>query len=1573
VAGPADTEPHASPEVTGDADREHQRALEWYGRELTASWDDRERAARLRYYLAQHLHSRGMDGPAEREFARSADLTAGFRPALRAARHVAEAHGEGERADKLLEQEIGAAQPGADRAALRRRRAALLTERGDLVGATVAWRAAVDEAPSDPAALRGLEDVARRTGNTADLLASLRRQAEVTSDPGWRGLLLGDVAQVAAADDPAAATESTTAALPLTSDPLLLLDLEILCERRGAWTDLCATLRAQLADQSLGPAVTAILEARLGRVLRDRLGRPDEAVEWLARSLRHAPGDVAVAMELQRLAAVHSAHAERQAALTSLCARLSEPQALTAAYYLLGSVRDRSLNDVRGAVAALEKALELTPTHSPSLEAMGRILAQRGDYRRLARMHRDEADRTQDARRQAALLYRAAHVHAHHLDERDAAVTLLMRALHLVPGYGPAIAALERLHGDAGRWRDLATVFEGEASRAADPHRRRVLWEAAGTVCTELLKEPGRAVEAWRRVLAMEPTSLEAIRALARLSARTHRYGELLELSSRELELVHDPRRQVQILERCGEIADQHLGDPSMAAEFYRRAIALEPGSLPSLRALGRLYRALGRYPDLASMHRGELETLSSPERIERLLHELAEIHLRHLHMPAEAAQDLREILKRRPGSVPALDALARLLRSTGPAAELCTVLEQRAEAASDPATRALLLWRAATEREEKLADFAGAAGLRERALALDPSLDDLHTDGSDPARLMERCREALAHEPDGPRRRVLAERLGTLCERTGGNLREAATYYELAASAPGASLWVLRALARVYRQLELRPELARTYDRLAAVTEDAAESASYLLRAAEQRIEHGAFAEAVATCAAARGFPRLRAYALALEETAARRSGDQQLVARALAARAAAAQESDHERAALWTEAGEAWERGSSPAEAEAAYRAALQACPGSVLAHGALARLLRDAGRYDDCAALACQRAEAVAAPSSRARALREAAAIHAGPLGEPDKAAELHRAALLIEPADQWSFSFLAGYFTRRGDDRSLLQLLEARLPHVNGDTEVLSLLVRAADLCLDKLNEPRRGARFLERALEVDPRHRPSLLKLADACFVDRRFDQALALYRRALPLVKDPPELGRIELRIALCLGRRGDLKAALEACERSVHHAPEMVPALDLCSELAMELGEFRTAALAIEGRAAHCAVPAEKIPLLHRLATLCEERLDQTPRAARALEEALALDPLHLPSIAALTGVYTRMGDRAALDRHLRNSARLLRATLDDDPTSDEWLGALGRVLEWMEDVDGATTVGVLRSFIAEREGKAPAAPPRAATRRTPRLKLAQERYDALVVPAGLAPPARALCRAIAPGIAAAFPTSSTRLAAELHEPLPRRHPLRVACDALAACFGSADYDLFVTDSDPRAVCTASLAKPALIVGSALQSAALRGQDLLRIGRALCLIAEGGSITLELPFDRVAVAYAAAIDLVRPGLVADMPPGAAAAVRTEAARLGDVMPRPLRKELKRAGDVWAPTSWSALTTLLEALVDLGNRAGALACGDHRLALDEVTGPPSFAADLPRATLALIRFMTVEAYGGLRRELGWRP
>ena len=49
---------------------------------------------------------------------------------------------------------------------------------------------------------------------------------------------------------------------------------------------------------------------------------------------------------------------------------------------------------------------------------------------------------------------------------------------------------------------------------------------------------------------------------------------------------------------------------------------------------------------------------------------------------------------------------------------------------------------------------------------------------------------------------------------------------------------------------------------------------------------------------------------------------------------------------------------------------------------------------------------------------------------------------------------------------------------------------------------------------------------------------------------------------------------------------------------------------------------------------------------------------------------------------------------------------------------------------------------------------------------------------------------------------------------------------------------------------EPGRIVGGEIR---FDGQDLLRIGRALCLIAEGGSLTLELPLDRVAVAFAAA------------------------------------------------------------------------------------------------------------------------
>jgi tetratricopeptide (TPR) repeat protein len=1561
-------ETHEPPELPGDQHRDHQRTLECYGRELAAAWDDPERAARLRFALSRHLADRGLDGPAERELSRAAELTRTFRPALRAARTFAASRGDEAQVDALLATEIEAAPAGLEKAVLLRSQGLRQLDRGDLLDAENSLTAALAHAARDPGSLRAVEHVGRRAGRPDLVKSGLWAQAEVTTDPAWSALLWSQAARVAHHQgDERAAAEATKAALQVATDTVVLLDLEHLAGARQAWADLADVLDAELRQGGLGPAVAAGLEVRLARVLRDRLERPREAIAALGRALTQAPGDAPAALELCRLAAAHEHHAEHAVALERLAACVHDRPTLAAIRCQLGVLRELRLGDEAGALATLERALQADPTHGPSLAALGRLLTRRCDFARLARMHLEEADRVSDPGRRVGLLHRAAEIQADRLADPEAAVALHLRALHLAPGFPPAVAALERLYGDAGRWRDLASVLEAEAGRASDPRRRRLLWEAAGAVSGDLLQDHGRAIDAWRRVLAIEPTSLGAIRALARLYARTQRFGELCELSQRELDLISDTRRKIQILERCGEIAEQSLGDPEAAIEFYRRALALSPGSLPSLRALGRLYRSLARFGDLAAMHRAQIGVLRSSERIERLLHEIAEIAARHLNDPAAAAQALRDIVQRRPGNTAALAALCAVLRRCGAATELCQALEDSAEAAADPTTRALHLMRAAAEREEKLEDFGRAAALRARALSLDPCLDDLdESDGlSDPPRLLERCRAALLGEAEGPRQRLLAEKIGRLCERTQANPREAVTCFELATTGRDPSPHQLRALARLYRELGRATDLARTYARLASATADAAEAASYSLRAAEVLEAHGDASEAAAACAAARSFARLRPYGLLVEERVARRSTDPRLLAQALLARAQGAGPAEHERSCLLAEAAEAWERAGDPAQAESAYRGALAAAPQGALAHAGLLRLLTSNGRFAEGAALCEERSRVVATPTAKVRALRAAAALYAGPLRDASRAAALCRSALALDPADPWAFSFLTEYYGVHQDERALADLLEARLPHARDHAERVLLLRRAITLTLERLDDRRTAARLLVRLLETESQDVRSLVALADLRFADARFDEALALYRRGLPLCERPAERGRVELQIARCLRRRGDPAAALAACNRALESAPDFVAALELCAELALDLGEHRTAALALEGRAGHSLDPDEKIPLLRQLATLCEERLDEIPRAARALEEALALRPLDLACIEALTGVYTRMGDRAALDRHLRGAARLLRRALDRNPIAPEWLEALGRVLDWMGDRDGASTANAVRAFL----GQAEAAPTRSAARRLlPPRRLTTERYEAHVVPPELTPAARALCRAAAPILASVVEARSTRLAAEVRDPLPRRHPLRRACDGLAQSFGNADYDLYLTDAEPRAIHTAFVGRPALIMGAAFESVALRNVDVLALGRALCLIAEGGAIALEATTDHVVLALAAAVRAVRPGALALIPPGLEKSLRRETERVAEVAARPLKRDLKKVAEFWVPGTFADLVTLVNRLAVLGQRAGLLACGDIRLALADVSAEVAApAAD----ALALIRFALSEEHGSLRRELGW--
>ncbi|HJZ85847.1 MAG TPA: hypothetical protein VKN99_11785 [Polyangia bacterium] len=1572
--------------------------IDVYARELAATpADERKRAALLLYEMGRQWRARDNLPNAAQCFLKAYTLAPEFRPVIRDARRIYRERGDFRLVIKLQDAEARATRPGPERAALLREKGrTLLEHQADRAGAEAAYRAALSEDPTDLAALLSLDRMLETAGDAAALREVLQKIIEVTSDAELQAALWRDIAQLESGrGDIDAALIALLHALTLApGEHAILGDLERLYAARASVTDLCRTLETRLAAAPPGPRAAA-LEARIARLMRDRTQSLPEAADRFRRALGHDPDDYITASEYAHLCEELGRWDEVAWAIERRAQITTDVKVRASLYHRLGVIRAQYLSDPAGAKQALLDSVASLPTFLPALEALGRLLASRGEWQVLLDTQLGEIEAIKDPARRASRLYKAAAILERHIapaangeqtQALERAIELYARAASEAPGYLPAVTALERLYGRTGRFAELIALYEREAKNAPPGPAGAHLYEAMGRLWADRIGDTDKAIECFARVRDLQPQNLPALRELARMYGRAYRFSELVEVCEHEIALVTDPRRKVDLLQRAGELWEDRLLDLDKAAGSYQRALEIAPGFLPALKALGRLHRQKGRWDDLIAMHRAEMALTESPEQITFLLYAMAEIYDDELMRPDDAARTYREILERVPGYLPALTSLETLYEERRDWKELVALREASLEALGDDRSKALVLAQMGSLREERLDDPDGAAQDYARALRLLPEHPSAHAAlvqiyelSGDHAKLADLCARALEHAPGAREHAVIGERLGELWDRHLAGPRKAATYYEAALEAAAGStsapsvppplspVGVLQALAGIYRRLGMARELVRTSERLTDLIQDDAVAAGYRIRAAQLREEHQPALGEVA--------PDLRR-ALELSpghpgaeralERVLRESGQSSELADVLAARLPRAVD-PLERAALLIEIAEARESSGDMADAERSFRDALAVDGRSLLALWGLERLLEASGRFAECAQLALAEVEVLSDPAGQASALERAARLQLSKLERPDLAAPLYAQVLTLDPAHEEAFLELRRFYAAERNWPRLVDLLRMRCAAINDRSEIAHLLGEMADVYTHELGQQRKGMSCLRKALEVDPYDKKALCELARLYDQSEQWAKALTMYNRASAVVDDAAERRRMELRTAELWENLGDLTQALDAYRRVLSRLPDDEEALERASDLAEEVGDALLAARALERRADLATDPVTRVALRKRLAALCEERLEEPERAARALEGALSVDPLDVNTVEKLAALYGQLGDREALGRHLSKAAFTFRAAALAQPLEPAQIHALSRIYHWQKNYQGLFATFSILAYLGAADGSMRAFLHEALARRGPAPGRPLSLFEVQLLPEAARGPARPLWQVLADLLLSIDAREVSRLTPQLGEKVDPGAPISVAIGEIAERLGGAEYEVFFSGAD-RSVCKiVPGVVPILVLGADVAAVPLSRRARFKIARSLYLARErlwGDPTTIDLEN-----LLAAAVGEFQGELPASLAPDRRTRVETEARRLHKLVPRKSRDPLRAlvAGFLARAQEFDA-QAFLRGLHTGAARAATLACGDPEAALHETAG---IYGPHGREVESLVRFLLSDEFLKVREALGW--
>ncbi len=470
---------------------------------------------------------------------------------------------------------------------------------GDTEGAVRYWRLAHSEDPTNPKWVVALADLFARKERwraLADFLESVLDSIALPVE-SLSGLfaLLGRT-YLEKLGEPGKAVSVFERARML--NVLTTRSAELLAgeyERREEWEKLADLLR-QMFEEADQPEQRRQRALRLASVLSERLDRPAEAADLLARVFVDDPeawhlGERAMELFLE------ASDARRAAAVGRMLLDRCPARERGRISGRLGVVLFEFLDERESALRLLREAVSEGVCEPEALAALGRLLVERGEAE-AGLSHLQEALKGDLPEEVLLEVHRAAASAARRLGRLAEAALHLEQAVALDPADPERLASLDEVYEALGRHAEREQVLARRVALEVDSRRRARLWMARAELYERHLGRREEALWCLKEAVAAAPGWKEAIRSLRRALEETGHWKEAVTWVGREADLAASPAERAALTARLGEIYERHLHELHRALAAYGRAADLAPRDSSILESVVRVASAIGRWEE---------------------------------------------------------------------------------------------------------------------------------------------------------------------------------------------------------------------------------------------------------------------------------------------------------------------------------------------------------------------------------------------------------------------------------------------------------------------------------------------------------------------------------------------------------------------------------------------------------------------------------------------------------------------------------------------------------------------------------------------------------------------------------------------------------------------------------------------------------------------------------------------------------------------------------------------------------------------------------------------------------------
>jgi tetratricopeptide (TPR) repeat protein len=1176
----------------------------------------------------------------------------------------------------------------------------LENELSDLDEAIATVRPILDDLPDDREALQTLARLYQAQNATVEHLEILERLFQLAENDGERVQLLRQIAALLQGPlgRAAEALDRWREILRLAPrDPAAMSELEKLLTSedvslRFAAAEILEPIYAQAGDHKHVAEILRIFidlaedghtrashRARLAGIEENQLGDKKAAFKTWAAAIKDATSDP----ELDRLLDSYERLSGALGAGTIVdiveLYRAIEPDILaeTTRLRVQQTIAQHAirLGDLSLATDYLNRLVERRPDDDAALASLEAIYEELGENEHLYEVVLRRADLAQNAKAELALRRRSALL-AVKLARHEDAIAAWERVWSMNTSNAEAVAALDALYAELGRWDDLTNLLErrlelgvsagiaidlrfrlAEIQRVQLANRTRALEYLA----TVLAGEPdhAQAIALLQEMLSDPEVCVEAANLLEPVFIRRNAWRDLVSIDSLRLKFSEDPSLRLAWTQRIAQIYEEQIEDLDEAFNWYGRVFQEKPTDPAAQDQLLRLAPKQNRWRDLGRLLDEYLEDeLGNSDEILKLVRIAIRVYDHELGEHDVARRYYRRYVEALPGERAASQMFEEALERWEAWGELRDLLDDQAEMVDSAKLKVELLHRSANLSDEKLDQAGAAIGALREILEIEP--DDKRA-ASDLKRLLfresrwEELRDhvvwmlARAEEPHD-KDSLTIELAGVEAEHLGNPSIAVDHYGEVLARTP-VQADAIAALETLLDRSELRARVAELLEPAFRTVRDLRKLADTLEIRLETLDEPARRIAALREIAAiethlGRAFEALAARGRAwledvsnaetlveLESLAARMNAFDRLVDY-LEKGVALTMDPDLRGDLCAFKANVLDARLGLADKAIEAWREALVARPDHQDAFVALERLLTDAGRMAELCETLEKHAEIVVEAEQRETLIKRMAVLYETPLGDLGKAIASWRSVLDIDVEDVEALDALARLYASTSEWESLVEVIQQRISCCRDPQMVRALRFQSAELLDEKLGQATEAAEQLRRILEAQPEDGDALEMLAGIFTREKQYAELVEVLDRRVALAKTPAERDSLAYRAAHetekeLLDVSGAIERYRHILDLNPAHAESLsalwalsrgeehrLLAIDVLEPL-LRLGqEWKSLCELLDLRLAAVDTPDERIEILADIAQIEELSLGQVEAAFSTWARALAEDP---------------------------------------------------------------------------------------------------------------------------------------------------------------------------------------------------------------------------------------------------------------------------------------------------------------------------------------------------------------------